>query len=116
MHDQVLHYYAFRIQPLQRALGCEQEMTKLSFATAMASPEYLFAAMANGCADYEMQKNKAIAREPSQRVLLFRGQALRTLSAKLKGGSQAVDVGSVMAITLLMSMDVCSFSFPHRKP
>lgn len=57
---------------------------------------------------YEARISKAYAKEPSARVLYFRGQALKLLWKKLASESTAIEVGTVMAIILLMAMDVCA--------
>lgn len=47
-----------------------------------------------------------IPENPSQRVLLFKGLALQTLSFKLQNHFQDVDMAAILAIIMLMGLDV----------
>ncbi len=78
---------------------------------ALMSPELFYAIMAMGCASYEMKQTKIIPDSPSQRVLHFKGLALRTLSEKLQKAFDQVDMSAVLAITMLMGLDA---SGPQR--
>ncbi|KAJ9633848.1 hypothetical protein H2204_006633 [Knufia peltigerae] len=111
--DYVLRSYAYRIQPLQRAIGSAKKAAEKNFAMALMSPELFYAIMAMGCADYEMRTTLMIPKNPSQRVLLFKGLALQTLSFKLQNHFQDVDMAAILAIIMLMGLDI---SFQDVQP
>jgi len=73
----------------------------------MANPEMFNAILALTTADYDEHRERCGSRTPSTRVLFYRGLALKALHTKLQRGCEAVDVASVMAILLLMTVDVC---------
>ncbi|KIW20728.1 hypothetical protein PV08_01306 [Exophiala spinifera] len=117
--DYVIRHYARRIQPLQRATGTAKTSAEKNFAMALMSPELFYAIMAMGCADYEMRMTHMIPEKPSQRVLLFKGLALQTLSSKLQHHFEDVDMAAVLAIVMLMGLDIAFQDFQpvmiHRR-
>lgn len=102
----MIHSYSATIQPVQRALGSYKETARNYFSAALANPEFFNAMVAMGSSAYEAQMSGAYVKKQSARVLYFRGQALKLLWQKLDRGDAAIDVGTVMAIILLMGMDV----------
>jgi hypothetical protein len=107
-----MHSYSATIQPVQRALGSDKETSRNYFSAALANPEFFNAMVAMGSAAYEARMSRAYVKTQSARVLYFRGQALKLLWQKLERGDAAIDVGTVMAIILLMGMDVRTLN--HR--
>ena len=102
----VIQSYAAVVQPLQRALGRYDTAFKHSFSTALGNPEFLNALLAMAASDYQARRSRASVTKPSASVLYFRGQALKLLSEKLKAGRDAVNVGTVSTVVVLMGVDV----------
>jgi len=102
----VVHSYAATVLPVQRLLGSFKDTAQQYFSTALANPEFLNAVIAMGSGAYESKISRASLKAPSVRVLYFRGQALKLLWQKLEAGDDAIDIGTVMAIILLMGMDI----------
>lgn len=101
-----MHSYAATILPVQRLLGSFKETAQYYFSSALANPEFFNAVVAMGSGAYEAKMSRAYLKAPSVRVLYFRGQALRLLWQKLDAGDDAINIGTVMAIILLMGMDI----------
>ncbi|KAK5064452.1 hypothetical protein LTR84_000285 [Exophiala bonariae] len=105
----LLHSYSATLLPFRRVQGSLQASTGSYLSAALANPEFFNAIVSMTSSAYEAQTSMTYAKEPSARVLYFRGQALKLLWKKLASGSAAIEVGTVMAIILLMAMDIAYF-------